>query len=356
MIKKSVSALLLVAILLIQPLILVSCGKPRRFKAYDLNSFDTATTVIGYARTRGEFNEVSDRIFERLRHYHRLFDIYHKYDGIENLCTVNSLEGGEHRTVTVHRDIIDMLLYAKETYELTGGVLNVAMGSVLSIWHEYRTAGLDDPMNAALPPMSALLSAAEHVSLDSLVIDEAASTVTLTDPHLTLDVGAIAKGWAVEQIARELEADKISGYVLNVGGNIRIIGEQAGGEPWSVGIENPFGDPSEPYLKYLSLKTSAVVTSGSYQRFYVVGGKSYHHIIDPATLMPSERYTSLSIVCRDSGLGDALSTALFCMSIEDGRALVATLEGVEVMWVTPDGKITTTDGFSALEMPNAHRG
>lgn len=349
MFKKSLSVLLLVALLLVEPLILVSCGKPQKFKAYDFNSFDTATTVIGYARTRAEFNEVSDRVFERLRHYHMLFDIYHKYDGLENLCTVNSLVNGQHREVAVHRDIVDMLLYAKEMYGMTGGTLNVAMGSVLSIWHDYRTAGLDDPSSAALPPMSALLTAAEHVNIDAVVIDEAASTVMITDPKVTLDVGAIAKGWAVERIARELEADGITGYTLNVGGNVRTIGTQDGGRPWIVGIENPFEDPNEPYLKYLALQSAAVVTSGSYQRAYVVGDKSYHHIIDPETLMPSERYVTVSVLCANSGLGDALSTALFCMSIEDGRALVAALDGVEVMWMTPDGEITVTEGFSAYE-------
>ncbi len=349
MLKKCVCAILSIALIILSLGTLTSCGKAQKFTAYAFNIFDTVATVTTYSTSRTELDKVSRRVFDRLEHYHVLFDIYNKYDGVNNLSTVNSIVDGEHPTVTVHRDIIDLLLYAKQAYQLTGGALNVAMGSVLSIWHDYRTTGMKDPVNATLPPMTALLAAAEHVNLDAVVIDEVNSTVTITDPKVRLDVGAIAKGWAVERVAEELEREGIEGYVLNVGGNVRTLGTKPGGDSWIAGVENPFGDPDLPFLKYVELNGMAIVTSGSYQRFYVVGDKSYHHIIDGKTLMPSDRYTSVSIICGDSGLGDALSTALFCLSIEDGKAIIAGLADVEVMWVTPDGEITTTDGFAAYE-------
>jgi thiamine biosynthesis lipoprotein len=130
-----------------------------------------------------------------------LYSIYHRFDGIENLCTVNETVNGAHRTVTVDKRIIDMLIYAKEMHEKTNGVMNIAMGSVLSLWHNYRTVGKDNPNEAALPPMEELKTASQHTDISNLIIDEVNNTVTLTDPLMTLDVGAIAKGYAVERVA-----------------------------------------------------------------------------------------------------------------------------------------------------------
>ncbi len=331
--------------LLLQTAALTSCkGQAEKYTTYSFAYFDTVTTVVGYARSQAEFDEVSGEILDTLGEYHRLYTVYERYEGLENLCTVNELVDGAHRTVTVDRKIIDMLLFAKEMHTLTGGKVNVAMGSVLSIWHDYRQAGEDDPMHAALPPMELLAAASEHSDIEKVIIDGEKSTVTLTDPEMRLDVGAIAKGYAVEMAARAMRERGIEGYLLNVGGNVRAIGTKPEGEGWTTGIQNP--DPeSKDYLAYLLLTDGSLVTSGSYQRYYIVDGREYHHIIDPETLMPSERYSSVSILCESSALGDALSTALFCMSLEEGKSLIESLDGVEAMWVTEGGEIHRSNGF-----------
>lgn len=326
-----------------------SCQKTQdKYSVYSLDLFDTATTITGYAESRETFDAVADEVLAVLTEYHRLFTIYHRFEGLENLCTVNELVDGRHRTVTVDRRIIDLLLYAKEMYAITNGKVNIAMGSVLSIWHNYRTDGMNDPSAAKLPPMETLTAAAAHTDLNCLVIDEAASTVCITDPYMTLDVGAIAKGYAVEMTAKALEERGVTGYVLNVGGNVRTVGAKGDGEPWVVGIENPQDDPENPYLAYLDLSGESLVTSGSYQRFYWVDGERYHHIIDPNTLLPAKGFTSVSVVTKSSALADALSTALFCMSMEEGMELIASLPDTEAMWVTDTGEKLTSDGFSAF--------
>ncbi len=308
-----------------------------------MDYFDTVITIVGYENTEAEFDKVAELALSELGEYHRLYSIYHRFDGLENLCTINELVDGAHRTVTVDKRIIDMLLYAKEAYELTDGTVNVAMGSVLSLWHDYRELGSDDPAEASLPPMDKLMSAAEHTDITKMVIDAENCTVTLTDPKMKLDVGAIAKGYATEMVARSLEEKGVTGYVLNVGGNIRSIGTKPDGTSWTVGIEDPNG---EDYLAYLEVSGESVVTSGSYQRYYVVDGKRYHHIIHPDTLMPAEEFTSVSVVCTDSGLGDALSTALFCLPLDTGLELVETMSEVEAMWVDESGNKTVSSGFN----------
>lgn len=345
---KRVLCLLLTVCLLCGAL--SACRKPdsvqlNKYSAYSFDYFDTATVITGYAESQEAFDGLADEALALLGEYHRLYNIYLRYDGLANLCTINDLTDGTHPTVTVDQRIIDLLVYAREMYEQTGGMTNVAMGSVLKLWHDYRTIGMDDIVNATLPPMDKLQDAAQHTDITKMVIDEENNTVTLTDPQMRLDVGAIAKGYATEQVAQWLEEQGVSGWLLNVGGNVRAIGNKADGTPWTVGLENP-EDTSAEYLAYLNLTDEALVTSGSYQRYYIVDGKSYHHIIHPDTLMPAEGYLSVSVICPDSGLGDALSTALFCMSVAEGKTLVESLEGVEALWMTADGAQTVSDGWN----------
>lgn len=343
--RKSLLCILIGSILL-GSMGMAGCGtKTEKYSTYSFEYFDTVTSITGYAKSQEAFDEVAGSILGELAEYHKLFTIYHRYDGLENLCTINELVDGSHRTVTVDRRIIDMLLYAKEMYAKTNGTVNVAMGSVLSEWHDYRQEGTDEPWAAKLPGLEELTEAAKHTDINRVVIDEEACTVTLTDPAMTLDVGAVAKGYAVEMAARSLEEQGISGYVINVGGNVRTIGAKATGENWTVGIENPEEESEEAYLAYLELAGESLVTSGSYQRYYVVDGKRYHHIIDPETLFPSEGYVSVSVVCKSSADGDALSTALFCMDFEEGLALVESLSEVEAMWVFSDGMRMESSGF-----------
>ena len=349
--KTKLLSFFLAICLLCGCVVLPSCekqGKHEKFSAYSFDYFDTVTTITGYAEGQEAFDAVANEALAQLGEYHRLYDIYHRYEGMENLCTINELVDGQHRTVTVDRRIIDMLLYAKDMYAKTNGRVNIAMGSVLSIWHDYRTIGMEDPASAELPPMDKLTEAAKHTDINCLVIDEEGSTVTITDPAMKLDVGAIAKGYAVEMAARSLEKKGITGFVLNVGGNVRTVGPKADGEKWVAGIENPEDDEDKPYLAYLALAGQSLVTSGSYQRYYIVNGKRYHHIIDPDTLMPSEGFISVSILTKSSADGDALSTALFCMSYEDGLALIESMPNTEAMWVFSDGQEKTSSGFDAF--------
>ncbi len=325
---------------------LASCERGQeRFTAYSFDYFDTATTVVGYADSKEEFDRIADFIFAELEEYHRLYTIYNRYDGLTNLCSINRTSGA----VEVDKRIVDMLSFSKEMYTLTGGRTNIAMGSVLSIWHSHRDYGSRHPEKATLPDMEKLRYAAEHISIDDLVIDRENSTVERLDVEMTLDVGAVAKGYAVARVADTLRKSGVSGYLLNVGGNVCAIGERPDGKKWAVGVENPTGDEEEPYIAYLSVSDKSVVTSGAYQRYYFVEGEKYHHIIDPKTLMPGINYISVTVICDDSGVGDALSTALFCMSLDEGVTLVESLDGIEAMWVLPSEEIKYSSGFNGYK-------
>ena len=337
--KRLICGILLVSLLL------SGCAgqaEPQKTKytASFLTLFDTVTSIVGFAESEEAFKTITQPIHDNLLEYHQLFDIYNDYEGINNLKTVN--ENAGIAPVTVDRKIIDLLLDCKSYYESTGGKVNVAMGSVLKLWHVARNDGINDPANAYLPKQEALENAAQYMNFDCVVIDEAASTVFIADPDVSLDVGAVAKGWSVQQVCSKAPA----GLLISVGGNVFATGpKDENGAPWVVGVQNPNG--GDNYLHTLAITGGSVVTSGDYQRAYVVDGELYHHIIDPVTLYPSTLWRSVTIVCADSGLADALSTALFLLPLEEGNALLENL-GAEAMWVNRDGEIFYSSGFEKM--------
>ena len=329
--------------LLLCALLLTGCTAPRepekkQYTATFLTLFDTVTSIVGRAESEEAHMATAQAIHDELLVYHQLFDIYNDYEGLNNLKTVNDNAG--IAPVVVDRAIIDLLLDCKEYYDLTGGLVNAAMGSVLVLWHEARNDGLNDIANAYLPDSDKLSEAAKHTDFSCVVIDEAASTVYITDAEVRLDVGAVAKGWSAQRIAETAP----EGLLISVGGNVIATGaKDAAGTPWRVGVQNP--DGGENYLHTLNITGGSVVTSGDYQRCYMVDGKFYHHIIDPATLYPSTYWRSVTILCADSGLADALSTALFLLPYEEGLALAEQC-GAEALWVNEAGEQFYTPGFA----------
>ena len=314
--------------------------QPKQYTATFLTLFDTVTTIVGPGASEEEFQATAQQIHDELLIYHQLFDIYNDYEGIANLKTVNDNAG--IAPVTVSPELIRLLQDCKTYYELTEGRMNVAMGSVLSLWHEAREEGVRDPSRARLPDPEALAAAGEHTDISTLIIDEAASTVYLSDPLSALDVGAIGKGWACQRVA-ELAP---KGLLISVGGNVCATGPKTeNGDPWVIGIQDP--DGSSDYLHTIYVSGGSVVTSGDYQRTYTVEGRKYHHIIDPDTLMPSAYWRSVTVVCPDSALADALSTALFLLPLEEGQALLDRC-GAQALWVTADGAEHMSPGFQEI--------
>lgn len=327
--KKIIAALLFSAV----TLSLCSCDRVEKFTKRDVTLFDTETVITGYEVSEEAFEKTAGDVLDCLTEYHRLCDIYNEYQGLNNLKTVNDNAG--KKPVEVDKKLIDVIEFGKEMYALTQGKTNIAIGSVTSIWHRFREEG------KSLPPIWLLEKASEHTDIEKVICDRDACTVFLEDGEMSLDVGAIAKGYATEAAAKMLFEEKKTGFALSVGGNIRTVGTKGDGTPWITGIENPMDNADEAIIEKVELESSAAVTSGSYQRYYEVEGKRYHHIIDPETLMPKDDYLSVTVIYEDSGVSDALSTALFNMAEEDGRAILDSL-GADGVWVYPDGRVSKT--------------
>ena len=235
------TAALLAAVLSLS--LLVGC-KPKkeltRYTTIFYDVFDTVTQVIAYCESEEEFNTQMQALHQDLIAYNQLYDIYNDYDGVVNVKTIN--ENAGKAPVQVDDRILSMLELAQQMYELTGGKINIAMGSVLGIWHDYREAAEASTNEAdnKLPEQEALDAAARHCDISNLVIDENAKTVYLSDPDMSLDVGSVGKGYAVEMAAQAAEARGLKSALISVGGNLRAIGTKPDGSQWSGGVENPW--------------------------------------------------------------------------------------------------------------------
>ena len=339
--------LLLAVLLVLSGLTLPACGRRVKYEATNLTLFDTLTTVVGYAESQAAFRRMADRIFTLLEDYHKSYDVYHDYEGRNNLKTLNDNAGVA--PVSLKPEILDLLDFGREVNDLTAGAVNIAQGALLRLWSDFR-AGVQAGDSVALPDDAALTEAAKHADWANVQVDRAAGTAYLADPAMSLDVGAIAKGYAVEQVALILEAEGVEGIVLNVGGNLRAIGAQPDGSPWQTSIQNPAKTTGNVLLGRVPLDGNSCVTSGAYHRYVTFEGVRYAHIIDPSTGYPADRFLSVSILTRHSGWADALSTALFCLSEEEGQALLCayrkkTGSSAEALWVLSDETLRSSPGF-----------
>ena len=342
MFKKIVA--ILIGIVLLVNLVACSSQKKTRYEGEFLLLFDTVTKIVAYTDSKEDFTRYSQLIYDNLKEYHQLYDIYHDYPGINNIKTINDNAG--IKPVKVDKKIIDLLVFSKKWYKNTDGKMNVAFGSVLKIWHKHRTDGLEDEANATLPKMDELRKAAKHTDINKLIIDEANSTVFLEDPEMSLDVGAVGKGYATEQVSQIAIRNGFTSGIISVGGNVRAIGNKGiKGERWNLGIQNPDLESKESNLRIVYLEDLSLVSSGVYERYYTVNGKQYHHIIDPDTLFPTEYFTAVTIVCKDSGVADALSTAVFNMPFEKGLKYINSLPDTEALWVMKNGDVKYSANF-----------
>lgn len=316
--------------------------------SYSNLSYDSGFDTVYVYNEFGYDHDAMEKHFEKgvsiFAHANDLFDIYNDYENINNLKTINDNAGIE--PVQVEPEIIDMLKTAKFFYDLSDGEFDITMGALLQVWHRYRDAGIalnEKGETAPIPSEDELTAVSACKGWDKVEIDEENNTVYINDPCVSLDVGGIAKGYAAEEIGKALEQEDIVYGTVNAGRNIRTIHAKADGTDWRIGIQNPSGEGS---IVIISTKGSmSVVTSGDYERFFVgTDGKSYHHIIDPSTLYPSEYYHSVTILTPDSAAADCLSTTLFTMSVSDGQRVLdeytrQTGNAAAAVWIMdPDQK------------------
>lgn len=214
--------------------------------------------------------------------------------------------------------------------ELSGGAFDLTIEPVSALW-DFKA---DKP---TVPSSDAIAQAVSHVDYTKVDIQD--NTVTLEDPEAGIDLGAIAKGYIADQVKTYLKKQGIKHAIINLGGNVDVIGTKPDGSKYNIGIQKPFDESGEA-ITSVQLKDQTVVTSGIYERYFKKNGKLYHHILDPRTGYPCENNLySVSIITDSSTKADALSTTCFLLGYEKGMELIQSMDGVEAIFITDDEKV-----------------
>lgn len=288
-------------------------------------ALDTAITITLY---RGGNAALLEDCFARIRQYERLFS---RTIGDSDIGRLNTA-GGE--SVPVSPDTAALLQLGLDYAALSDGAFDMTIAPVSSLWH-FST---EHPVMPSDEELAAALSSVGYIGLT--VSDDSAR---LASPQMAVDLGGIAKGYIADRLAGELRAAGVDSALLDLGGNIYALGQKDGAD-WTVGIRDPADE--QALAAVVSVADCAVVTSGSYERFFELDGVRYHHILDPATGYPVQNeLASVTIVSAEAVVGDALSTACFVLGEKRGLELVESLDGVEALFISKDGRLTASPGL-----------
>ena len=316
--KKNILLMLLFIVILLS-----SCS----LTPYSRSEFMMDTQCVITVYSRDDLDKLDD-VFSSLRDIERMVS---RYDEGSDVFRINEAAGV--RAVRVSEETFTLIARAKEISLITGGAFNPLLGKISDMWNftgtEHHIPSQDE--------MESIIAAAGD--MDNLVLDEEKCSVYLASPCLSLDLGGIAKGYASEKAAAMLAGEGVEKAIINLGGNIYAVGSRSSAEGWRIGLQNP--DSSEGgYFTVVNASDEAVVTSGSYQRYFMSDGVVYHHILDPSTGYPAQTdLASVSVINSDGTLADALSTALFVMGSADAEAFCME-HGIKAVLLTVDGEIS----------------
>ncbi|MBQ5812942.1 MAG: FAD:protein FMN transferase [Clostridia bacterium] len=282
---------------------------------------DTVMTM----RLYGGSEELIKSLEGRIKELEGLFSVTDTGSEIYELNHTGSAELSD--------DTIDLVTRGLELSEATGGALDLTVYPIVRAWGfttgEYRVPDEDE--------LRELLQKCDHEK-----INISGSTASIGE-GMELDLGAVAKGYTADVLTAMVKEAGVKSALLDLGGNISLIGEKPGGGSWGVGVRDPF---SEENIGVLRLVDCMAVTSGSYERNFEQNGKVYHHIIDPDSGMPADSgLASVTIIGEEGTLCDGLSTALFVMGLEDGLDLWRRMDDFEAVFVTDEGEIFITEGL-----------
>ncbi len=291
-------------------------------------SFDYLDTVISITI----YNEVTDEIWDNC------FDIIASYEErvSRTLDTTEIWQLNTTGSATVEDDIMEMLQTGLYYSELTKGRFDITVQPITSLW-DFQA---EEP---SVPDAEVLAEAVTHVNYENLVLD--GNTATLTDPDSGVDLGGIAKGFIADELKEYLVSAGVTSAIINLGGDVLCIGKNPNGNPFYVGIQLPFGSSGE-YVARVAVEDLSMVTSGVYERYFVLDDVFYHHILNTSTGYPCDTdLLSVTIISDDGVDGDCLATACFTMNCLEAIEFIDGIDDVYACCITDDLSVYYSDGF-----------
>ena len=306
-----------------------ACAKKRSAYISDTQFLlNTSCTISLYDK---QDRSVLKQVFALCAHYDKLFSMT---DTGSDIYKINHAGA---RPVTVDADTIgvieDGLGYSKES----DGKFDITVGALTTLWNIEGT-------NPKVPAESDIRAAMQTIDYHNVVVS--GNTVTLKDPKALIDLGGVAKGYIADKLKAFLLKKGVHQAIINLGGNVEVLGSKSAHSPWIVGVQQPFMGRNQD-IGYLYVSDKSVVTSGIYERYFTQDGKLYAHILDPRTGYPVENnLSSVTIISDQSKQGDGLSATCFLLGVDQATRLIESMPDTEAIFITKDGQIITTPGIN----------
>jgi thiamine biosynthesis lipoprotein len=244
---------------------------------------------------------------------------------------------GDH-PVPVGPDVRDALTLAIQFGDWTGGAFDVTFGALAGLW-KFDAQNQDN----SIPTRAEIERRLPFIDYHDVEVDDAAGTAYVKRKGVSTHLGGIGKGYAVDRVVEMLRSAGLSDFMVQFGGDLFLSGHR-GDRPWRAAIRDPRGPADQPFAA-LDLTDETLSTSGDYERFFIAGGRRYHHIINPVTGEPASGCRSVTIVAKRAVVADALSTGVFVMGPKDGMALIERLPDVEGVIVSSANEVLVSTGL-----------
>lgn len=290
-------------------------------------------TVISVTLYDSTDEQILDKVFDKVKELEETFSINETGTEVDK---INENAGIE--PIKVSDDTVTVVKEGIHYSELSNGKFDITIGPLVKLW----SIGLPE---AKVPTQEEIDTIVPLTNYKDVVIDEANNTVFLTKAGMMLDLGGIAKGYSADVISQMLTAEGVKSAIIDLGGNIFAHGKKLSGDDWKIGIQNPFSTRGE-IVGAISVINKSIVTSGVYERYIEKDGIKYHHILNPETGYPYENdIAGITIISDKSSTGDALSTSVFALGIEEGIKFIENLDSVDAIFVTKDNGVYLTSGI-----------
>mgnify|MGYP003384244825 FL=1 len=301
-------------------------------------AYKQVTKLMG---VRFELTAVSDNeklaresIDEAIKEIKRIEDLISSWNQNSETSEINRNAG--LKAVKVSSELFDLIVRSKKISALTNGLFDISFASVDKIWKF-------DGSQTSIPSEENVKASVAKINYQNIILNKEKQTVFLKEKGMKIGFGAIGKGYAANKAKAKMLALGIKDGVVNAGGDLITWGKMEHGGDWSIGIANP--KEKDQVMGWLIINDLAVVTSGNYEKFFIADGKKYSHIINPTTGYPASGTRSVTIICKDAELSDALATSVFILGASKGIELINQLKNIECLVVTAQNELKTSNGL-----------
>ncbi|MBQ4531043.1 MAG: FAD:protein FMN transferase [Lachnospiraceae bacterium] len=258
-----------------------------------------------------------------------------KFSRTIDTSEISKLNSAKGQWVELSEDTVGLIEEAIEYSEMTEGAFDITVAPLTELWHVNDNEGM-------IPSKEEIEKAKSHINYKLIEID--GNKVRLKDKEAQIDLGGIAKGYIADKLKALMMERGVKSAMINLGGNIAVIGTKKDGNNWNVGIQKPFADRNE-VIGSVSVQDKTIVSSGIYERYFEYKGEIYHHILDPYTGYPTDSdLGAVTIIGESSAIADALSTSCILLGSEKGMELIESIPEVEAVFITRDEKIIKSSG------------